>query len=380
VISTRRIVAAEQKRFRTAIRGEYKRVSTHIAGLLVVAAGGQDRPIPVIHADRVAGNAGDAVQQMFVDADGRSAFSADGITALAPYPKQLNRSLVTVTGRAVYAQRDWMKQHIPDDVYQWLARVRTRPLREIANPHLRQPHETVEEHIARLKWLRIFDPNPLAHYDAPHTWVDPQGYMLSRRIWNTSNSTRRKMDEMVEDLIRQGKSALEISRAAERFLLPGRAPLRTNKPYGTDASFDGMRLGRTEIAHAGNQAALIAAFLNPYVETVDIARSPNGDPTCKICPQHATIGINGERIREPYPVGQAFIGPFHPHCMCHVRPNVSKTPADVTAALRALMLEDIDPALIVVTPAQANQLITDLIGPVLFALFLKWLQEDEQTA
>lgn len=313
--STRRIMASEQKRFRLAFRALTRDVANQVNGMVLAAADGRDEPILPAKADKLSADAGYAFQRVFVGVDGRSAFGRDGVSALSPYAAELNRSLVMVTGQAVYAQRDWMQRNVPRDVYNWLASVPSKPLRETTNPFLRGANETRDQHIERLKILRIFDPNPLATYEAPHTWVDPKGYTLSRRIWNTSQESRRKLDEMVADMITQGKSSLQIARAVEQFLIEGRAKFRTNRPYGTDVSYDAMRLARTEIAHAANQAALIAALRNPYVETIDIVRSANGDVTCTICPQHATIGMGGERLREAYPVGQARTGPFHPHCV-----------------------------------------------------------------
>lgn len=80
----------------------------------------------------------------------------------------------------------------------------------------------------------------------------------------------------------EGMGALELSRKLERFLLPNRANLRTNRPYGTSAAFDAMRLARTEIARAANQAAFLSSYLNLYVDKIDVARSGNGDKTCAV--------------------------------------------------------------------------------------------------
>lgn len=374
-VSGRRILAKAQKRFRTEILAEYKRVADQVRGSVLSAAGGETGEVPVTAADRLSEQAGITARRMFVGFNDRSPFAEDGVTALAPYPLSLNKAIVTVTAQTVYAHRDWMKRNLPDDVYQWLARVPSHPLRELTNQFLRAPDESIEAYKERLIRLRIFDPNPLATYEAAHTWVDPSGYTLSRRIWRTAITTGQNLDEFLEDAIRQGMSARDIADRVEQFLLPGRNLLRTNRPYGTDASYYGMRLARTEIARAANQAALIAAIRNPYVDTVDVVRSANGDPTCKICPQHATIGIDGQRLREAYPVGQASVGPFHPHCMCRVQPNVAKNPAEITEAIRAIM-QDVRQDLLVpdITPAQADLFIQQLIGRTLMNLMGQVMQ------
>lgn len=81
----------------------------------------------------------------------------------------------------------------------------------------------------------------------------------------------------------------------------------------------------------------ISAYTNPYVDKVEVRRSPNGDPTCPICPQHATLGTGGERLRPPYDILGANLSPYHPHCMCHVQPVVTDNPEIVTNNLRAII-------------------------------------------
>lgn len=374
IISSKKIMRQASKRMRQAVREQLQIVADGVRGALILEAGGEDGVIiPGSAAERrVRRRARIAVERMFLGPDG-FAFAEDGVTAQSPYALILNREIVRVTAEIIYAHRDWLQKHIPDDVFQFLSTAISRPVsvREQENPFLRRDDESDEAYRARLKNLRIFEPNPSAQYEPAHTWVDPNGYRLSDRIWNTGNETRRKLDALLTDQIAQGKSAREISSFAERWLLPGRRNIRTNKPYGSNGSFDAMRLGRTEISHAGNQAAYIAAANNPYVEGIDIARSPFGDPNCKICPQHATIGLGGERLRDPYEVGGARLSPYHPHCLCAVL-SVVMDVQTVTMQLRAVM-EDArrEYLLPVMTPAQADAFIVDLIGPILARLLLQ---------
>jgi hypothetical protein len=120
----------------------------------------------------------------------------------------------------------------------------------------------------------VFTPNPLAGYDPPHLWVDPNGYRLSDRIWRTAGATRRKVDAFLEDGIAQGRGSLKLSRDLERFLHPGRQLVRTKTPYGTDASYDAMRLARTEISRGAAQAHETAARANPFVSGLRWKLSP----------------------------------------------------------------------------------------------------------
>lgn len=358
------------------IKDAFLPTSAQITRLIVRASGadgtlsGLTRRQRAVLVDAV----GDAVLALFVGADGKNAFAPDGVTALAAYPRVLNRWIVKLSYEAVKPHSDYLQRVMPDDLK---ARIQNaqRHVREAENPYLLQPGESREAHIARLKALRLFDPNPLAEYDPAHTWVDPNGYTLSRRIWRVGFDTRSRMERLLTDLIAQGKSATEIARQLEQFLIPGRSRFRTKRPYGSDASFDAMRLARTEIARAANAAALAAARMNPYVDTVDWARSANGDPTCPVCAAHETIGISQTRVRDPYPKYDAPTPPGHPHCMCRIQSNVSLTPDEITAQLRDMLdgarQEYLLPYL---TPLEIEAFLRQLLGDILVNLLAQTLQ------
>ncbi len=173
-----------------------------------------------------------------------------------------------------------------------------------------------------------FRPNPLAQYDPPHLWVDPRGYTLSDRIWRTAGNTRRRLDLFLEQRIAAGDGALRISRDVETFLLPGRRLRRTNTPYGTDASFDAMRLMRTEITRAAAQASEMAAAMNPFVQGMAVILSAS-HPRYDICDEAAAHG--------PWPLDEmpdwAKI-PLHPHCLCHYKYEMIENPSEILDELR----------------------------------------------
>jgi hypothetical protein len=195
-----------------------------------------------------------------------------------------------------------------------------------------------------------------------HLWTDPNGYQLSDRIWNTSVETRRTIDRIISQAFADGLGALELARLLESSLLPGMDAIRTTTPYNLDASYFALRLARTEIARAANHAAFMSAYLNPYVDRIDVARSPNGSRTCPICPLHATLSFGGERLREPYSIYSASIPVFHPNCMCHTRPVLTDSPSTVTMRLQAVM-DDARAALFQpsVNPAAAESLLQTLL-------------------
>jgi hypothetical protein len=360
-----------------------------ISGALVRYADGEGN-IPTQYQDDVARDAGRVIGRLFVGDDGRTAVRRDG-TPLSPFARVLLQSVAMVTQLEVMAQRDYMLKVVPDDLRGWLSGGRRVDISELTPSPKSTPHPSplpvhregeliasvVAEQLTEeeIEALRLFRPDPNAEVDPTrgwvpaHRWTDPNGYRLSDRLWRTDNETRQRIDAALMDALRNGRGALETARILERFLIPGRAQLRTRRPYGVDASYAAMRLARTEIARAANQAAFISAYLNPYVGGIDVARSRNGDARCPICPRHATIGFGGERLRPPYPVTGAFIGPYHPHCMCHVRPVVTDTPETVTARLREMMDEsrarNLDPYM---TPLAGDTFIRMLLGDSVWGL------------
>lgn len=236
---------------------------------------------------------------------GRRVF--DGTRALSPYADVMNRWLVFVTVRSTIPQAKYMKRRLPADVQQWLSR------------------PTVREQID----------NPLIGYESPYHWVDGKGYQLSDRIWRSGQEMRLRVDALIADGIRSGRSAMDIARDLEPFLVPGRS-LRTTRPYGADASYDALRLARTEITRQHGQATIAASKANPFVAGVDWALSgSHGRPD--ICDQVATLDAGGGRLRDPYPVDEVPVYPAHPHDLCTLRPAVMPNPAGVVGDLRTEM-------------------------------------------
>lgn len=366
-IATDRLLAIAQKGFRRDVRLEFQRVGAQIRD--VVRRNSNTRGIvPKDRKEAVVREAGAILQRMFIGYNGQP-FADDGVTATAPYPQLLNKWYVlTVTG-VIKQHHNWMKAHVSEDVFNALRRRRSRgvPVKvaEATNPFLRQEGESVEDHIKRLADLRIFRPNPLAEYDPMHTWVDPNGYRLSDRIWNTSDAARNQLNKLIRDAINQGMPAEKLAKLIEQFLDPERAALRTKKPYGRDGSFDAMRLARTEITRAHAQAAFISAYLNPYTKGIDWALSPS-HPKRDVCDANASIGMGGERLKEPYPFESAMLPPAHPHCLCRVQSAMRDDPATVTAQLKAILddaqAQYLEPYL---TPAAIDEFILSLLGPIL---------------
>lgn len=375
----------------TGVRDVEKRIQSELESVTLTAQGfitrqaGSGGKIPPNRISILQAQIGQAVESFFVGPNGKP-FKRDGVSANAPFPELLNQVYANVTAEAVRAQYIWLKRNTPDDVFAFLkSGTRPFPVTESREQYLEKLRRWVDEqagegvtlsHIVTSETisaddLRIFKANPFegqtSTWVGMHYWKDENGYELSDRIWQNSQRTRKKLEQLLEYEIRNGTGALRLSRLLEQFLLPGRANIRTNKPYGTNAAFDAMRLARSEIARAANMAAHIAAQLNPYVDRADIARSRTGDPTCKVCPQHATINIAQTRVRPPYNIQDAPVPYWHPHCKCRLQPLVAQSPGDITNWLQQY-LNGTNPTRPVVNPANPVDLLMPLLGPIIIGL------------
>ncbi len=320
-------------------------------GLVLTRYAGPDGKISRRNRADVLREADEIITRVFVGRDGRSAFDRDGVTPLSPYALALNLALAEVQHGAVRIQGDWLKKHAPDDVWRWL--VQGRPRQSVV------AEQTRTEQIRDLYRDLLVDTGNLG-YDAAHEFVGDDGYTLSNRIWRAGNVTRAKIDQFISDGIASGIGAFELAKRLEQFLTPGRAALRTNKPYGTDASFDAMRLARTEITAAFGRATMAAARANPYVTQM----------WWKLSPSHPKIDIcDTYEAGSPWALNRVPAYPAHPQCMCALIPLVEQVPDKVSRELQALMLDAQSNLRPYLNPAQIDDFTRYLIGDVLDRLF-----------
>lgn len=250
---------------------------------------------------------------------------------LSPYTRALWAGIQAAARLPVEQNAGLMQARLPVDLWAQLSRATVSPFAVARG-------QAVAE--------QAFKPNPMATYDAPHSWVDPAGYRLSDRIWNTTAATRRRLDQFMDSQIAQGRGAAAIAKDLEIFLQPGRKLMRTNAPYGTDASYDAMRLARTEIARAHAGAAEQSSLMNPFVTGLAV-RLSGSHPKKDICDDAVADG--------PWPkdeIPHKYRVPLHPHCLCTYRYVMA--PADQQQKL-------IDEVRTVVVDARHK--FADLVGP-----------------
>lgn len=237
---------------------------------------------------------------------------------LSPYMRQLWESIRAVVRIPVEQNAVILANKLPADVLMVMREARVNPfvVAKVAEmdrgDRIHGIYKSYPSHSSYNISEQVFRPNPLAAYEAPHTWVDPNGYRLSDRIWNVAATERRRLDIYLDTAIREGRGALQMSRELEQFLIPGQSLPETNAPYGTTASFDAMRLARTEITRAHGRATEASAAMNPFVTGLKwnlSARHPRVD----ICDEYARGGPNGDGT---YTLGETPAYPAHPQCIC----------------------------------------------------------------
>lgn len=273
------------------------------------------------------------------------------VVPLSPYATVLFASIADATRIAVDQQAVIMERALADasDVLMALRQARINPFE-------------VARRAAEFEGWKL---RPFLEYDPAHRFVWPDGYTLSNRIWRTSVETRRKIDALLAEGLVEGKSARDMAKELETFLQPGRALRRTRKPYGSTASYDAMRLARTEITAAHSRAGFMSAQLNPFVQSYDVVLS-GSHPKPDICDDVAAGG--------PYPMDDTeHLPPLHPHCLCHLRWTVADNMDTVIANLRAELAA-------AERTMRATATLTGLVGPILRDKFVDLLLGDALAA
>lgn len=350
-IAGERVLAIAQRGMKKDMIAALKKVAAEISGIVVRYAG-LDGVIQPSEETIILTEAGKIVDRFFVGPDGRNAFARDGVTPLAPFPAILNKWYVFVVWQISQSHHTQMGQSLVNavEVSHWLSTAPMPQRREVYAPTI----------------------DPLRLWVPMHQWSDPRGYRLNDRIWQVDARTRQKIDALLMDAIRTGESALSVSKKLERFLLPERAALRTKKPYGTDASFDAMRLARSEITRAHAKMQQVAAMANPFVDGLDFALSYR-HPKVDICDALATLGMSGQRLREPYKPDEVPIPveSTHSQCLCRLQAAIMEAVSSVIAKLRADLVTG-EPAPL--TPYSRRNWLQALLGAYLLSVLYQEFQ------
>lgn len=171
----------------------------------------------------------------------------------------------------------------------------------------------------------------LMTYDPFHLFVyGDQPYRLSDRGWQTGIESRKAIDALLDVGIPRGTAAVDMAEQLKAYLWPEASKIMTKTPYGQVGSYWARRLARTEVTAAAGRSLINYAAGNPYIDMIDWVLSHRHGPKDEdICDVMAKNG--------PYKKNEVPLYPAHPHDRCNLQPLVTKTPAQVTAELRAMI-------------------------------------------
>lgn len=313
--------------------------------------------IPPARGRAVREAVGREITKLFLGSTGRgdvAPYTVDRgrVIPLSPYMAALWAAIQQVTQIAVEQQANIMRRQLATapDVLRAFESAKRSPFAEAK----------------RVKEQTDWRKRPFLDYDPGHRFVSPQGYTLSNRIWRASVDTRRKVDAILAEGIASGRSAFDMARELEAFLVPGRVLRRTTTPYGRDASADAMRLARTEITAAHSRAGVLAANLNPFITGANIRRSAAHRPcNSGVC--------DALEAGSPYPLDKLpdIPGDSHPHCMCRYEWVVSGDLNMLIDELRGAL-----PSIPMAGAAQPDLTVLDVIGPLMVEQFVGLLLND----
>jgi hypothetical protein len=188
-------------------------------------------------------------------------------------------------------------------------------------------------------------------FDTTRTWVDPNGYRLSDRLWKASARDRAAIDRILQRAVLDGEGIREVTQQLERYLTDGgryggpgtsrdgmtrtppvnrrswlekltgrerpqfRVPFirRPERPIGL-GNYAARRLARTELSRAYNEAYRQSVARNPFAKGVRWNLSPS-HPLIDICDEYAGADLYnlGSGV---YPVNETPRMPAHPNCLC----------------------------------------------------------------
>ncbi len=149
--------------------------------------------------------------------------------------------------------------------------------------------------------------------DDTRSWVDPNGYRLSDRVWNVRQGVRRRIDQELRLGIVRGTDPRTVAKALSAYLTPA---ARTVGPGGQQGrgTYGARRLARTELTRARAQATVEAASRIPTTRGMKWNTS-NNHPKEDECSDHAAANRYGLGAGV-YPLTALPTLPAHPFCRC----------------------------------------------------------------
>lgn len=170
-----------------------------------------------------------------------------------------------------------------------------------------------------------------ADLDDTRSWVDPNGYRLSDRLWNARQSDREQIDGLLRQSIAAADDPIRTARKLEQFLTPLGASQVSAAPRSGKGLYAARRLARTETTRAFGQGTIEAAKRSRFVTKIRWRLSGRYNPKID-------NGQCADNVGEYYPE-EVPRYPAHPNCRCTLLP-IAEDPQKVAEYLRRQLDRD----------------------------------------
>lgn len=185
------------------------------------------------------------------------------------------------------------------------------------------------------------------NFDDARTWVDPNGYRLSDRVWNGREANRAQINQILREGVANRQDSLTTAKQLEQFLNPdfavtrdasgkivkaeSKGLMKSVRGRGGTGSHAARRLAVTEVSRAHAQEVGRVARETPFAIGQRWNLSPQ-HPRTDHCDDQATTNVGlGPGV---YPVDRFPRMPDHPWCMCYTTVETESDDAKIIAALR----------------------------------------------
>jgi hypothetical protein len=162
---------------------------------------------------------------------------------------------------------------------------------------------------------------------------------LSNRIWQATGDNKKDIETIIAQGITEKKSATKLAEDLEQFVKPAaERPSNWGKAYPMLAykniDYNAMRLARTSINHAYQNATIQSSGMNPFVEGIEWQSALIHGRTCQICiDRHGVI----------FPKDDVPLD--HPNGLCSMLPYIPKSLDEVAEELNSWIYGEENPML-----------------------------------
>lgn len=202
-------------------------------------------------------------------------------------------------------------------------------MNEILNPAGMQVNETFINMLSRV------NDNVVKDIISGELYKDNR--TISSRIWSYGEEFERDLQYTINQALLEKKSAIELASDLEKYVEePARRDSDWGKAYpklrNKRADYNAIRLARTSINHAYQNATIQSSSMNPFVEGIQWVSAEIHGRTCQLCIDRATQDSYGLGPGV-FPINSVPID--HPNGLCTMQPHTTKTLNETADELRS---------------------------------------------